>query len=67
MDYAMSKPMSAKQMAAQEKQWRAESDVRTLVEAAKICADEERHKLAMAKVADMRKELDDIKAMREYD
>jgi hypothetical protein len=62
MAYTMSEPMTKKQIEAQEKQWRAENDVRTLIEAAKICADAERHKLALAKVADMRKELDDIKS-----
>lgn len=61
MAHAMSKPMSDKQYQEQEKQWRAEGDVRTLVEAAKICADPERHKLAKAKADMMRKELEDIK------
>ncbi len=62
MAYAMGKPMSTKQIQDQEKEWRAESDVRTLIEAAKICGDKERHKLALNKVSAMRAELDDIKA-----
>ncbi len=64
MAYAMSQPMTKKQIQDQERQWRAENDVRTLVEAAKICADKERHEMAMAKVSAMRAELDDIKAYK---
>ena len=48
--------------AAQEKNWQAEADLRTLIEAAKICKDKERHKAAMAKKKLMMADLENIKA-----
>ena len=40
--------MTKAEMEKQEKQWRAESDVRTLIDASKILNDSERKKAAMA-------------------
>ncbi len=40
--------MSKKEMEDQEKQWKCEADLRTMVEASKIMADPERKKAAMA-------------------
>lgn len=57
----MSKPMSDKEMREQEKKWRAESDARTLIDAAKVRADTERKKLAMAEIDRMKAELESIK------
>lgn len=61
MAYPSLKPMSQKEMAAEQQGWQAEADVRTLVEAAKICTDADRHKRAKAKATAMRQELENIK------
>lgn len=46
---------------ADEKKWRAEADLRTLVDAEKIKADPERMKAAMKCHAEMKKNLSAIK------
>lgn len=48
-------------MPAEEKEWRADSDLRTLIEAEKIKADPERLKAAMKKRVEMKKALDTVK------
>lgn len=57
----MMEKMSQKEMAEMEKGWQAEADVRTLIEAAKICKDKERHDRAKAKATAMKAELENIK------
>lgn len=47
----------AKSMVSQEKDWRAESDLNTLIEAEKIKKDKNRLKAAMAKKREMQKAL----------
>lgn len=48
-------------MPAEDKEWRADSDLRTLIEAEKIKADPERLKAAMKKRVEMKKALDTVK------
>ena len=45
-----------------EKEYRAEGDLRTLIEAAKICKDPDRHAAVMAKKKLMMADLENIKA-----
>ena len=52
---------SAAAVPAEEKEWRAEADLRTLIDAEKIKADPERLKAAMKKRAEMKKALDAVK------
>lgn len=49
-------------MAAEEKEWRAQSDLQTLIEAEKIKLDPDRMKAAMKKRGEMKKALDGVKA-----
>lgn len=58
---AYPKPMSQKEIQAQEQKWQAEADVHTLIEAAKIRKDPEREKRAMECLKQKRAELDNIK------
>lgn len=51
---------SASGMLAEEKDWRAESDLRALIDAEKIKADPARLKAAMAKKRDLAKALKSI-------
>lgn len=44
------------------KGWKAESDLRTLIEAEKIRMDDKRLKAAMVKRSEMKKALDGVKA-----
>lgn len=55
----MSKAMPAS-MAAQEKKWQAESDLRCLIDAEKIKKDKPRHAAAMKCLAEQRKSLDTL-------
>jgi hypothetical protein len=48
----------ADKMTADDKKWRAEQDVRTLIEAEKIKRDGGRHGIAMKQLADMKKDLE---------
>jgi hypothetical protein len=50
----------AKQAAENEKKWRADADLRTLIEAEKIKADPERLKPAMALQKEMKESLEAI-------
>lgn len=52
--------MNKATMAAQEKQWQAESDLRTLIEAEKIKKDKTRFNAAMKKKAEMSKDLANV-------
>ncbi|MCV0395470.1 MAG: hypothetical protein K5872_22240 [Rhizobiaceae bacterium] len=52
---------AASTMPAEEKEWMAESDLRTLIEAEKIKMDASRMKAAMKKRAEMKKALDGVK------
>lgn len=54
-------PASKKDHEKEEMEWRAESDLRSLIEAEKIKADPERMKRAMKKRDDMKKALTNIK------
>lgn len=45
-------------MAKEEKDWRAEDDLRTLIEAEKIKADKPRLKAAMTKKRELKKAID---------
>lgn len=47
-------------MSAEEKDWQAESDLRTMIEAEKIKADKPRLKAAMAKRKEMQKALSNV-------
>ena len=49
--------MPSRKMSAEEKDWQAESDLRTLIEAEKVKADKPRLKAAMAKKREMQKAL----------
>ena len=53
---AADKPVAAKA----DDDWRAEGDLRTLIEAEKIRKDAGRYKAAMAKRAELKKELEAI-------
>lgn len=60
----MSKGSACVPSAADEKEWRAESDLRTLIDAEKIKADAPRLKAAMAKQAEMKKSLTALEAKK---
>lgn len=55
------KAKAAKAEASEERDWMAEEDLRTLVNAEKIRADETRFKAAMKKCGEMKKALSAIK------
>lgn len=52
--------MNKTAMAAQEKQWQAEGDLRTLIEAEKIKRDKTRYNAAMKKKVEMSKDLANV-------
>lgn len=70
MDYCCepaTKAISKKEMAEREereKQWRGECDLRAMIDAAKVRADPERLKYAMAAKAKMLVDLETIKAVK---
>lgn len=49
---------------AEMRDWQAESDLRTLIDAEKIKADKARLKAAMAKQAEMKKSLNALEAQK---
>lgn len=62
-DIASTGKMTEAQMKKQEADWRAEADLRTLIEAAKIRKDSGRLKLALEKKKGMLADLETIKAI----
>ena len=48
----------ARELTADDKKFRAQDDVRNLIQAEKIKRDAPRHKLAMAELAEMKKDLE---------
>ena len=54
-----------KSMAAQEKEWQAEGDLRTLVDAEKIKKDPARMKAAMAKAKEQKTALESVEKKKE--
>lgn len=47
-------------VSAEERDWQAESDLRTLIEAEKVKSDPKRLKAAMKKKREMKKDLDNV-------